>query len=129
MAKKTKKPDITTVIAEGTLITGNLNFGGGLHLDGRVEGNVIGDEGRNATLVISDRGSVQGEVHVENLLLDGSIVGDVYVTASAELAPKARVNGNLHYHMLEMAMGAEVNGKLVKLGESGQPALLENNND
>jgi cytoskeletal protein CcmA (bactofilin family) len=40
-----------------------------------------------------------------------------------ELAPQARVKGNVYYSLIEMAMGAEVNGSLVHRSESEPPKL------
>lgn len=122
--KKIKFPKISSVIAENILLTGELHFSGGLHLDGRIQGEVIGQEDMNSTLVISKSGEVEGNVRVVNLVLGGVIVGDVEVEKRAQLMPGARVNGTVHYGMLEMAEGAEVNGKLVHMDET-KPRLLE----
>jgi cytoskeletal protein CcmA (bactofilin family) len=111
--KRFKPPKVSTVIGQGTLITGDLHFAGGLHLDGEVKGNVQGEAETRATLTISEQGKVEGDVRVENLILNGHIVGDVFATERVELAAHARVSGTVYYRLLEMAMGAEVNGKLV----------------
>ena len=44
---------ITTLIAEGTTIRGDIEFEGGLHLDGEVEG-AIAARGDKAVLTLSD---------------------------------------------------------------------------
>jgi cytoskeletal protein CcmA (bactofilin family) len=115
--KRFKAPRVSTVIGQGTVITGDLAFSGGLHLDGVVKGNVAGDGDSRSTLTVSELGSVEGDVHVENLILNGTIVGDVYANERVELVTNARVTGTVYYRMLEMAMGAEVNGKLVHTEE------------
>jgi cytoskeletal protein CcmA (bactofilin family) len=122
--KRFKPPKVSTVIGQGTLITGDLQFTGGLHLDGEVKGNVNGEKDSRATLTISEQGKVEGDVRVENLILNGHIVGDVYATERVELAANARVSGTVYYRLLEMAMGAEVNGKLVHTEEQ-EPKRLE----
>jgi cytoskeletal protein CcmA (bactofilin family) len=48
----------------------------------------------------------------------------VFATERVELAANARVSGTVYYRLLEMAMGAEVNGKLVHTEEQ-QPKQLE----
>jgi len=40
------------------------------------------------------------------------VEGDVHSTQHLELAAKARVVGNVYYHLIEMVMGSEVNGSL-----------------
>ena len=118
--KRFKPPKVSTVIGQGTEITGDVEFSGGLHLDGSVKGNVNGVVETHATLTISELGQVEGDVRVENLILNGIVIGDVYASERAELAANARVTGTVYYRLLEMAMGAEVNGKLVHSEEQDQ---------
>jgi len=122
--RKFKPPKVSTVIGQDTRLSGDLQFSGGLHLDGSVIGNVAAEEGAKATLVVSEQGRIEGDVRVDNLILNGTIVGDVYASERVELASKARVVGTVHYRLLEMAMGAEVNGQLVHTDEVPAPAQL-----
>jgi len=115
--KRFKAPKVATVIGQDTVITGDLEFAGGLHLDGTIRGKVTGEPNSRATLVVSEQGRVDGDVRVENLILNGTVTGDVYAVERVELAPRARVNGTVYYNLLEMAMGAEVNGQLVHTNE------------
>ena len=124
--RRFRPPRFTTVVGKDTLIRGDVVFGGGLHLDGQVEGNVMthGDDPR-ATLTVSDEGRIRGDVHVANIILNGTVHGDVLGTERVELAEQARVTGRVHYRMLEMAMGAEVNGELIRIedAEEASPAV------
>lgn len=122
--RKFKPPKVSTVIGQGTRLVGDLHFAGGLHLDGAVQGNVSADAGSHATLTVSEQGRIEGDVRVDNLILNGTVLGDVYASERVELASKARVTGTVHYCMLEMAMGAEVNGQLVHCDELTEPAQL-----
>ncbi len=110
---------IGTLIGAGTHIRGDLVFEGGLHLDGVVEGQVVGGDAPDSILMVSERGRILGDVKVTNLILDGTVLGDVHASGRVELAPRARVTGTLYYRYLEMAMGAEVNGRLVHQDEIG----------
>ena len=103
---------IDSLIGSGTEIHGDVHFKDGLHIDGVVKGNVIA-EGEESMLTMSEDGRIEGEVRVHNLVLNGAVVGDVYASEHIELAPAARVTGNVYYNLIEMAMGAEVNGNLV----------------
>lgn len=116
--RRFKAPKVATVIGQGTVITGDVEFTGGLHLDGAIKGNVSGDVETHSTLTVSEQGAVEGDVRVENLILNGTVVGDVYANERAELAANARVSGTVYYRLLEMAMGAEVNGQLVHTDEN-----------
>ncbi|MCG6966919.1 MAG: polymer-forming cytoskeletal protein [Chromatiaceae bacterium] len=121
--RRFKAPKVSTVIGQGTVVTGDVAFSGGLHLDGTIKGNVAGMADTHSTLTVSEQGGVEGDVRVENLILNGTVVGDVYANERAELAPNARVSGTVYYRLLEMAMGAEVNGQLVHTDESEPPML------
>jgi len=122
MFGKTKKPKqstkIDSLIGQNTEIRGDIIFNGGLHVDGLIKGNVISEEGTGSVLTLSERGVVEGEVKVANIVLNGTIIGDVHALEHIELASDARVNGNVYYTLIEMAMGAEVNGNLVHRSES-----------
>jgi cytoskeletal protein CcmA (bactofilin family) len=116
--KKFRSPKITTVIGSGTEIRGDIRFSNGLHIDGSIKGDVVSDpEDSSATLTLSELGTIDGNVRVGNVMLNGTVVGDVFAANRVELAPKARITGTLTYAMLEMAMGAEVNGKLIHATE------------
>ena len=101
----------TSLIARGTVIRGDLRFSGALHLDGRIEGRVVG-EGDDAMFTLSEHGQVHGEIHVPQAVINGHVTGDVDVSVRLELAPQARIDGDLRYHTLEMAAGAQVNGRI-----------------
>ena len=103
---------ISTLIADGTRIRGDVHFNGGLHLEGVVEGS-ISAEGADSVLTISDKGRVVGEIRVANAVVNGNVQGDVFIGERLELAGHARVEGNVHYKVLEMAAGAQVNGKMI----------------
>lgn len=103
---------ITTLIAEGTTIRGDIDFVGGLHLDGAVEGS-LSAQGEQAVLTVSDKGRVAGEIRASNAVINGAVKGDIVVSERLELAAHARVEGNVFYKVLEMAAGAQVNGKMI----------------
>ena len=123
--KRFRSPKITTVIGKGTAIEGNVRFSGGLHVDGKIKGNVVSEsEDDKATLTLSEDGTIEGNVRVANVMLDGTVRGDVVATNRVELAPRARITGTVTYALLEMEMGAEVNGKLIHSEESQTTAPL-----
>jgi len=110
---KTKPTKIETLIGTSIEIRGDIIFNGGLHVDGKIVGNVIAEDNSDSMLVLSDHGNIEGEVRVPYVVLNGEVTGDVYATERVELSSRAQVSGNVYYNLLEMAMGAEVNGSLV----------------
>jgi cytoskeletal protein CcmA (bactofilin family) len=119
--KKVRTTKIDSLIGRQTELCGDLRFTGGLHVDGTIKGNVTAETNPSSVLTLSEHGTIQGDVKVANLLLDGVVIGDVYAEGHIELASKARITGNVYYTMIEMAMGAQVNGNLVR-GEASSSA-------
>jgi cytoskeletal protein CcmA (bactofilin family) len=118
--KRHRDGAITTLVGKDTRVHGDLEFTGGCLIDGYVRGNVKSVKDDNATLNVSERGSIEGAVMVPNVLLNGTVKGDVKATQRVELGSKARVVGNVQYSLIEMAIGAEVNGKLIHESEASQ---------
>lgn len=110
---KPKLQRIDTLIGAGTRIIGDVQFTGGFHVDGHVKGNVDAPPDSGATLSVSDSGVVEGSVAVPNVVLNGSVKGDILAHERVELGATARVTGNVYYALIEMEMGAEINGKLI----------------
>jgi cytoskeletal protein CcmA (bactofilin family) len=119
MNKRRRQPAIGTLVGAGTRVHGDVEFQGGFHVDGYVRGNVKAVDDPEALLSISERGCVEGAVLVAHVLLNGTVEGDVHATERVELGPNARVIGNVRYKLIEMAMGAEVNGKLIHETDGG----------
>ena len=102
-----------TLISGKTQIEGDLQFSGGLHIDGMVRGTIRAEEDSEAIVRISDIGEIDGDVIAPHIIVNGTVHGDVYASKHIELAKNASIKGNVYYHLIEMAMGAEVNGNLV----------------
>lgn len=111
--KKGRGGVINTLVGEGTKIKGDLRFSGGCHIDGVVNGNVVAERDDEAFLSLSEQGMVDGSVRVPTVSLNGKVQGDVYASALVQLGSTAKIHGNLHYELLEMEAGAEINGKLI----------------
>ncbi len=122
--KQRKNKGVETIIGANTEINGDLQFEGWCHIDGAINGNVSADPDSNSQVSISEDANIDGGVTVPNVQLNGIVRGDVFANKRLELGPTARVIGNVYYNLIEMAIGAEINGKLVHQPE-GQVPLLE----
>jgi cytoskeletal protein CcmA (bactofilin family) len=113
--KANSKPQsrIDCLIGAGTTVEGNIEFTGGLRVDGKVRGNVIAAEGKPGTLVLSEQAQIEGEIRVSHVVINGTVIGPVYAVEYVELQPRANVTGDVHYKTLEMQLGAVVQGRLV----------------
>lgn len=113
--KSAKSAAINTLIGSNTTVQGDLLVSGGCHVDGRVVGNVTTAAGAQGFLSVSEHGAIEGSVDVAHVLLNGLVSGDIMARERVELGSKARVTGNVQYGIIEMALGAEINGKLIHL--------------
>jgi len=122
--KQRRHTVIDTLVGANSKIKGDLHFDGGCHVDGTVKGNITADPDTESAISISDVGNVDGGVTVPYVVLNGIVKGDVFANRRVELGATARVIGNVYYNLIQMAEGAEINGKLVHQPE-GQVPLLE----
>jgi cytoskeletal protein CcmA (bactofilin family) len=106
------RPRVDAVLNRTLKIAGDVYFSGILHVECTIEGDLISDD-ENSTLILSDAGHIKGSVKSANVMINGRIDGNVLVNNKVELYEKSRINGDLHYNLLEMAVGAGVTGKLV----------------
>ena len=109
---------IDSLIGAATKIEGNLNFSGGLRVDGEVNGSVSALPDQPSTLVLSEHGRINGDINVTHLVINGVVVGSVSAAEYLELQSKAKVLGDIRYKTLEMQVGAVVEGKLLHLEDS-----------
>jgi cytoskeletal protein CcmA (bactofilin family) len=104
---------VHTLVGPKVVFRGDVTFSGGLYVEGRIEGKVQAEDGQPAMLIVAEEGSVIGEVHVPTVVVNGQVHGDIHAAERVELAPKARVFGNVHYKVVEMSSGAILTGRLV----------------
>ncbi len=125
MFEKRSKPQnrIDSLIGLGTKVKGDVNFTGGLRVDGEISGNVIADPTKASTLVLSENARVDGEIRVTHLVVNGVVTGPVFATEYLELQSKAKVTGDVKYKKLEIQLGAIVEGKLVHINESSEKVV------
>jgi cytoskeletal protein CcmA (bactofilin family) len=111
---------IDTLIGKAARVHGDIDYQGGMHLDGQVVGNVRSDGARDSSLAVSESGAIQGSVDVPNVVLQGTVKGDIRARERLVLGATARVEGDVYYGIIEMTVGAQIIGKLVRLSpESG----------
>ena len=118
--KKESSEDVAvnTIIGQQSRVEGNIHFTGSLHIDGEIKGNIIAEEGSSSVLTVSEHGKIEGDVQVTTVILNGTVNGDMRSDERIELAAKAKVNGDVYYNLIEMAMGAQVNGSLIHRDET-----------
>ena len=116
--RKPRTSRVDSLVGKKARVLGEIRFSEGLHIDGLIKGNVVSDDDQPATLSVSDSGTIEGHVKVPNVIISGTVKGDVYSSEYVELGSTVRIEGDVYYGLIEMAMGAEVNGKLVRIIDS-----------
>ena len=111
-----------TLIANNTRLVGDIHFSDQLLVNGEIQGNVYAEQDSDAGLTVSAKGAVVGEIRVPNVVINGRVKGDIHAGKHVELAAEARVEGNVYYHLIEMVMGARVDGSLVYTPPGEAPA-------
>ena len=112
MAVKNNKKGSSTLIEVGTLIKGEIIFDNELFIMGEVEGDLNSDSDL-AKLIVSKTGKVQGEIRVPNVVINGTIEGNVRASENLEISGTARIFGDLHYSTIEIKGGSLITGRLV----------------
>jgi cytoskeletal protein CcmA (bactofilin family) len=123
MFGKNAQPPIKSLIAQGSRFEGNLQFTEGLRVDGEVFGNITANTEQPSILVISEDAVVQGEIHADHVIINGTVRGPVHAKELLELQPKARIEGDVHYRAVEMHQGSVIAGQLQPLGVDEKPLL------
>lgn len=113
-AASTKPVDtIDTLIGQGTLFKGDIEFSGGLRVDGQVKGSITARDESNSTLVLSELSEVEGNVSVPHVIVNGTVKGNIKSSGHIELQANSKIVGDVHYTAVEMELGATINGNLV----------------
>lgn len=115
---------VDTLIGPQVVIRGDLMFSGGLYIEGAIHGKVIAEDGSPAMVTLAEQGRIEGEVRAPVVIINGTLQGDVHAAERVELAPKARVQGNVHYQVVEMSAGAQLTGRLIHAAMPAAVALL-----
>jgi cytoskeletal protein CcmA (bactofilin family) len=108
---------LSSLIDGGVEIEGNVLITDGLRVDGHVRGDVRGKPETKGLLVLSQHGTIEGNIQVYDAVINGTIRGDVEVEHFLELQAHARVTGRISYRQLKMDCGATVDGQLQGLPE------------
>lgn len=102
-----------TLIAEGTEIRGDVEFAGSVQVEGKVKGNLRAANNDRASIMVIHGAEVVGDITAPEVMINGTVKGDIYATVRVELAPDARIEGDVRYRSLEMMAGAQINGSLI----------------
>ena len=104
--------DTTTLISEGTKLSGDISFSGTLEILGTVEGNILSEQ-KHAKVRILNGGVVKGDIKSSIIEVNGVVEGSIYAVDHLALEASCKVNGNVHYTNMEMRPGAQLIGSCI----------------
>jgi cytoskeletal protein CcmA (bactofilin family) len=109
---------IDTLIGAHSTIVGDLTFEGSVRIDGKFNGNI--NSTKEGTLIISEGAVVTGEIQVPNLVLHGTINGNVVATVSLKVGTTGLLNGDVEYKVISLAEGCAINGRCKHVEENSK---------
>jgi cytoskeletal protein CcmA (bactofilin family) len=118
-----KQPPLRSLIGEGIVVKGTIDFTDGLRIDGEVQGDLMSRRDGPSLLVIGAKARVTGKVNADHVIIVGEVIGPVLCTGLLELQPSARIVGDVTYELLEMHPGAVIDGELRPLKVGEKPTL------
>jgi cytoskeletal protein CcmA (bactofilin family) len=119
---KSRSESGITLIATNCEFIGDIHFSDQLLVNGIVKGNIHAQAGSKATITVSEKGRVKGEIRVPNVIVNGKVYGDIRSDKHIELSGKAEVKGSVFYNLMEMVMGSRVDGNLVHMKDGKKEA-------
>jgi cytoskeletal protein CcmA (bactofilin family) len=122
-SKSTKpgKQEWNAFFASSVEIEGTLRFTGLLNIDGRLKGAIVA----KGMLVTGSQASIEGDVFVENLILSGSVKGNIYAYGEVHLNQSAKVIGNINYNTISIVPGAVLEGNSHMFSDEERVELLD----
>jgi len=115
MFKKNKKQqsfqidqqEISTIIGEGYIFTGEVQGSSVI----RIEGKIIGNVNVEAGVILGEKGVIDGNITSQSVIVFGTVNGNVKTT-QLEIKKSGHVNGDITTDTVEIELGAHYNGKL-----------------
>ncbi|MBX3159261.1 MAG: polymer-forming cytoskeletal protein [Deltaproteobacteria bacterium] len=110
--------EITTLLGRGASFEGKLTFEGTVRIDGRFKGEVFSDD----TLVIGEGAIVEAEIDIGEVIIQGTVVGNIKAKRSIEIHAPGRVKGDIHTPSLQIDKGVIFEGRSFMEGQAPKPA-------
>jgi len=109
-----KQSDETTIIGRGVKIDGKLNCNGSI----RVEGEIKGDISSQGSVMVGERGNVNGQIKADSITIGGKVTGTVNALKKLVLDTTGDLKGDIITKILVVEEGARFEGNS-KMGTSG----------
>jgi cytoskeletal protein CcmA (bactofilin family) len=101
-----KSGDVEAILGENTSFEGKMGFEGMARLDGKFDGEIFSGD----ILIIGETATVNAEINVSSLLIDGKVSGNVSATAKIEIHSTGKLYGNITTPTLVIEEGGLFDG-------------------
>ena len=111
--------EINTLLGRGSEFEGKLTFEGTVRIDGTLRGEVFSDD----VLIVGEGARVEAEVDVGEIIIQGTVMGNIRAKRSIEILTPGRVKGDITTPSLQIDKGVIFEGRCYMEGITGDPML------
>ena len=101
----------SSVISSDTIIKGKIDFKGELLIEGKVSGDILGDN-----LTLGPSAEVDGKIIVKAITVQGSFTGFIR-SDTVKLDSGSTVKGDIEHSEISIETGANFNGKVIRISK------------
>ncbi len=113
--------NLTAFIDQGSEFEGKLSFKDTVRIDGRFRGEISSEN----TLIVGESGEIEADIKSQNVVVSGSVMGDITAGRQIVLHKSAVVQGSLQTPSFVVEEGAVFNGQLSMGGNGKSGASLK----
>ena len=125
MNTKQSQNAATSLVAAGTVLSGDITFCKELVIAGTVNGSVICNDQDSSVVKILEGGTFTGEINAPRVEIAGRVDANVTGTDSVSIGASAEVSGVIRFYKLAVSPGAVITGELVTMAEKPQASVVQ----
>ncbi len=114
-----------SIIGASLRIEGDLVAADSLRIDGVVNGNILQSENQGATVAVAVGATVTGNIAANDVIVAGTVCGDIVATGRVEVVDSAKVQGNITYGSIGVTPGARIIGQLSQIDEGARTSAAK----
>jgi cytoskeletal protein CcmA (bactofilin family) len=121
--KRKEEEEVRAFLGKGAEFTGKLMFNGSVRIDGDFKGDIFG----NGTLVIGEGAEVEADIHVDSVMVNGDVRGQIEVKKGIKIYSTGRLYGDIKTPAFSIEEGAffEGNCHMIRSEAEVHPLPLE----
>src|SRR5678815_729759 len=106
-SEATNGKDVTTLLGRGSEFEGKLTFEGTVRIDGKLSGEIFSDD----VLVVGEGAEVHAEIDIGEIIIQGTVVGNIRAKRGVEIHAPGRVRGDITTPSLQIDKGVVFEGR------------------